>query len=108
MGAVVAVSLLLKPEWRTAEGRARVAEAAQRMGLAVTGQGAASVSCRAEKALFERLFGCAATDVPARPPGPADFGAPAGAASLGEPRVPQDLAMYVAAASVLPPATRLR
>ena len=52
----VRLQVLLRPEWRTAEGVAEVERALRELGFEVTGTGRASISARAAPRAFRQAF----------------------------------------------------
>ncbi len=106
MTSGVHVALTLRPEKRTPADAARAREIAAGFGLEPTGSGLATLSFRGEPEAVARLFATGVEEVPARPPGDADFGAPPGFAAADVPRVPAELADLVESVSITPPARR--
>ena len=56
-GGSIALQVLVKPEYRTGAGVARVRAALEAAGLHVTGVGLATASARISDAAFEQTFG---------------------------------------------------
>lgn len=52
------LQILLAPEARTAEGKRDLRRELERLGLDVSGEGAATLSARVTPSRFEQLFGC--------------------------------------------------
>lgn len=52
------LQILLAPEARTAEGKRDLRRELERLGLDVSGEGAATLSARITTSRFEQLFGC--------------------------------------------------
>jgi hypothetical protein len=106
MPETVKLQLLLRREWRNAEGIDHAKRLAPTIGLNITAAGAASVSAETGPADFERIFGTRVEEIAPRPPGQQDFGSPGGYAA-GDLPVPEPLQPYVETISVAPPYTRM-
>jgi hypothetical protein len=106
-GMSVPLALLLPKDRRTPSAIEATRTIAQRLGFQVTATGAASLSCRLAESDFQRLFGRAPRRLAPEPPGAGDAGRPGGYAEEEPPLpVPPELAAYVEAISVIPPARR--
>jgi hypothetical protein len=106
MTAPIQLALTLKKSCRTPEALAQVQQLAARLGLEPSGTGASTLSCRVTPSTFARLFGRQAEALPARAPGDADYGSPAGNQGEDLP-IPSELLPYLESMTVVPPATRL-
>ena len=106
MPETVKLQLLLRREWRNAEGINHAKRLASTVGLNITTAGVASVSAETCLADFERIFGTRVEEIAPRPSGQQDFGSPGGYAA-GDLRVPEPLQAYVESISVAPPHTRM-
>jgi hypothetical protein len=102
----ILLQILLRKEWRTADGVEEVRKILVSLGLKPTGSGLATLSAEATPERFESLFGVKATEIAPRGPGPADFGTSAGYVSP-DLTVPVQLAKYVQSISAAPPHTYL-
>ena len=102
----VRLALVLKPEARSGAGRDLTARIAATLGLVETSRGTASISFRVSRVRFERVFH---TGVHVEGGGTDDLGAPTrpGDVPEREPTIPVELADYVDAISVEPPAVLL-
>jgi hypothetical protein len=103
----VPLALLLRVDRRGAADIGRAVDAAGRLGLAVTGQGRASISARASPQRFAQLFGRAPVRQVAEPAAGGSAGRPAGYTATGTLPIPADLAEFVAEITVSAPAHRL-
>jgi hypothetical protein len=103
---MVKLQLLLRKEWRNAEGINHVKRIASSVGLTPTTAGTASVSAVISLVDFEATFGKPVEGVDPRPPGQRDFGSPGGYVSEDLP-VPDPLKGYIESISVAPPHTRM-
>jgi hypothetical protein len=103
----IPLALLLGADHRHPGDIERVLTEAAALGLEITGHGRASITARASPAVFGRLFGTTAAELPAIPPGSRDAGRPAGWAAAGPLPVPTELAGFVTEITVSPPAHRL-
>lgn len=103
---VIRFALVLKPGARSEEGRARTAMIASRLGLVETSRGVATIAFRVERVRFEAIFRATVHTMEA---GLDELGSVArpGAVADSPPVVPDELADYVDAVSVEPPAVLL-
>jgi hypothetical protein len=102
----VVLQILLRKEWRTAEGIAVVRKLLTALGLKPTTSGLATISAEIDPELFEALFGVKATELAPRQPGASDFGTSGGHMSE-DLTVPAQLAQHVQSISAAPPHTYL-
>lgn len=108
MSPTVNISMLIKVEWRTPEGFARVKEIAQTLDIQPSGQGRTSLSGKMPVAAFEKLFEHSPIQVDPKPPGKNDFGSPGGYIIDANLKVPTPLKTYVEIISLEAPSRRLR
>jgi hypothetical protein len=98
----VKLQILLRPEWRTANGIQEVRGILMSVGLTPTASGLATISAEVMPERFETLFGVAAHEIAPSPPDKRDFGRSGGHTSP-KLTVPPPLAQYVESISPAPP-----
>jgi hypothetical protein len=108
MSSTLNISILLRKDWRTAEGIARVKEIVGSLGIRPSASGRVSISCKIPIESFVKLFQVSPTPVEPKAPGESDFGSPGGYMVETELQIPTQLKEYVEAISLVSPAVRLR
>ena len=108
MSSTINISLLLRKDWRTAEGIERVKEIAGSLDIRPSASGRTSISGKIPLESFVKIFQVSPIPVEPRPPGESDFGSPGGYTVETELHIPTQLKAYVELISVVSPAVRLR
>lgn len=108
MSSTINISILLRKDWRTAGGIARVKEIAGSLDMHPSGSGRVSISGKIPIESFVKLFQVLPTPVKPKSPGESDFGSPGGYTVETELEIPAQLKEYVEAISLASPAVRLR
>ncbi|MFB9268476.1 hypothetical protein ACFFWD_36065 [Bradyrhizobium erythrophlei] len=97
----VTLQILLRREWRTPGGIAKVLDILRANGLTPTTSGVATVSAAITQEKFEEMFGVKAAPTAPQPPGNTEFGRASGHVSP-ELKVPAPFAEWVESISVAP------
>ena len=97
----IKLQILLRSEWRTPEGLAKVQRILRALGMAPTAAGAVTISAEVEPDKFEEMFGVTATATTPQPPGKGDFGKSGGTISP-DLKVPAALSDFVESISAAP------
>jgi len=108
MSSTINISILLRKDWRTAEGMARVKEIAGSLDMRPSGSGRVSISGKIPIESFVKLFQVLPIPIEPKSPGESDFGSPGGYTVETELQIPTQLKKYVEAISLVSPAVRLR
>ena len=108
MSSTINISILLRKDWRTAEGMARVKEIAGSLDMRPSGSGRVSISGKIPIESFVKLFQVSPAPVEPKLPGESDFGSPGGYTVETELQIPTQLREYIEVISLIPPAVRLR
>jgi len=108
MSSTINITMLLRKDWRTPEGIARVKEIAGSLDIRPSASGRTSISGKMPLESFVKIFQVSPTQVEPRSPGKSDFGSPGGYTIETELHVPNQLKAYVEIISVVSPAARLR
>jgi hypothetical protein len=101
------VAMTLLPHCRTSGDAARAQQLATKLGFQPTTSGAATLSFRIDRTVFERIFGAKVRTVESVRPDEKDHGAPRGHAVDEDLKIPEELADLIQCVSVIPPARRL-
>jgi hypothetical protein len=97
----IKLHILLRREWRTPQGVAKVSEILRTIGLIPTIGGAATISAEVDPEQFEHTFGVTVTRTAPRPPQDNEFGVSAGFVSP-DLKVPAALSDFVESISAAP------
>ncbi len=97
----IKLQILLRSEWRTPQGVAKVQEILRSMGLMPTAGGAATISAELELNRFEEVFGVIATETAPQPPSKTEAGK-SGGYNSPDLKVPAALADFVQSISATP------
>lgn len=100
-GSPIKLQILLRREWRTPQGVAKVSEVLRTIGLIPTIGGAATISAEVDPKQFEQTFGVTATKTAPQPPRNNEFGVSAGYVSP-DLKVPAALSDFVESISAAP------
>jgi hypothetical protein len=99
--ASIKLQILLRREWRTAQGVAKTQEIMRSLGLVPSAGGLATVSADIEPDKFKDMFGVTATETAPQPPGQQSAGTSGGYVSP-DLKVPAALSDYVQSISAAP------
>jgi hypothetical protein len=99
--APIKLQILLRREWRNAQGVDKVHGLLPALGITPTVGGVAAISAEIEAEQFKELFGVTATATAPQPPGERDFGKSGGYTSP-DLKVPAALSEFVESISAAP------
>jgi hypothetical protein len=99
--APIKLQILLRREWRNAQGVDKVRGLLPALGITPTIGGVAAISAEIEAEKFRELFGVTATPTAPQPPGERDFGKSGGYTSP-DLKVPAALSEFVESISAAP------
>ena len=107
MATDINISMLVRKEWRTAAGMARIKAIATSLAMDISAEGKVSLSAKMSRDSFIHLFHITPTEVKPQLPGKWDYGSAGGYTSETELEVPEQLKEFIDTISIPPPASRL-